>query len=208
MAPVFTVCAGNAGRTPIFQLFCCGAKVSPGSCRPVTCAVTSPSPYPSSARTGINRVVRAPGGSCTGCGCPPSSDSLPVAVRETFSVCGWSVRLVRSSVRREVSPLARKRGVLSSVITGAATTTLLSLLPKSSSVQACAIRRSSPLKSPIGSVIVPSPLASSVTGCACWAMMVTWFTGGLPPRFSSSPSPPKRSAARRPCPSMTWPYIS
>ncbi len=203
--PLFTVWAGQAGRTPICHCLCCASRVSPGRFRPLMVAWISPSPKPSSARTGTNKVVRTPGARLTGCGCWLSSSSNPLAASAIFSVCGRSVRLVTSSTSRETSPPARKRGIFSSAITGAATTTLLSPRPKSSAVHACAITRSSPLKSPIGSVTTPSPCSLSVIGCACCAMILTWFTGGFPPRLRSSPSPPKRNAASRPCPSMTWP---
>ena len=133
----------------------------------------SPSPNPVRARTGINSVVRTPGANSTAAGESLTSSSKPLAVRATFSFCGLSVRLVISSVRREVSPLAIKRGMFSSAITGAATITLLSLLPKSSAVQACAMTRNSPLKSPIGSATEPSPCSLSVTGSACCATILT-----------------------------------
>ncbi len=173
ITPLFTVCDGNAGRTPIFHCFCEGAKVSPGTLRPLICAWISPSPKPSCARTGINSVLRAPGLRLTFSSGLSSSETSPLAVRETVRFCALSVRLLTSSARRDSSPPARKRGILISAISGAATITFASLLPKLSAVQACAMTRSSPLKSPIGSCTVPSPFSFSTTGSACCATIVT-----------------------------------
>ncbi len=64
-----------------------------------------------------------------------------------------------AEIQRQTRSIAagEEARVFSSAMTGAATTTLSSLLPKSSAVHARAITRSSPLKSPMGNVTVPSP---------------------------------------------------